>query len=343
LGDGAIATDQDGRINRVNKVALDILGLTEKEVLGKWFPNTVISVNEMGEPVSSLERPITRAFITGKAVSEYTFFKTKTNPRLPVSVTVSPIMLNDKPIGAIKVFRDISKEHEVDRMKSEFISIASHQLRTPLSAINTYAQMLYSGYAGDLTEDQKSFMRVVLSSIERMNELINTLLDISRIESGTLRINPTALHYQDVITAIVREQKGAAYEKGILVSLKLPIEPLLVMADLLLLKEVCANLLSNAIKYTPPGGKITVTLRAKNENAILTIKDTGYGIPEESQRFLFTKFFRASNVLQKETVGTGLGLYMVKLISEGIGGKVWFKSKEGQGSTFYFSIPSKGM
>lgn len=307
--------------------------------MGKWFPKAIAAVDDSNHLIPALERSITQAFITGKPVSEHTFYRTKANPKLPVAVTVSPILLDGKPVGAIEIFRDISMQHEVDRMKSEFISIASHQLRTPLSAVNTYTHMLFSGYVGDLTPSQKDFMLVILSSIDRMNELINTLLDISRIESGMLRIKSEPVNYPEIISSIVRELQGYANDKNIQLVLKMPVQPLNVTTDPLLIKEVCANLLSNAIKYTPSGGKVTLTLTTKGSNAVLSVKDTGYGIPADSQKYLFTKFFRANNALQKETYGTGLGLYMVKLITDSIGGKVWFSSRENAGSTFYFSIP----
>lgn len=339
MGEGAIAIDEQGLIYRINKAALDILGLTEKKALGKWFPDVVVAVNQANKIIPHIDRPVTRAFLSGRTISERTYYRTKKEARLPVFVTVSPIMQNDKPIGAVETFRDITQEYKVDRMKSEFISIASHQLRTPLSAINTYSRMLYGGYAGQLSDEQEEFMKIILSSIDRMNELINTLLDISRIETGQLQINSTSIDYKEIINSIAQEFAPAAADKKINLSLDLPDTPLPIMTDPLLLTEVFSNLLSNAIKYTPPKGKIKVTLAKKNKNILLTVSDTGYGIPKESQINMFSKFFRAGNILQKETFGTGLGLYMVKLIANSVGGKVWFDSQENVGSTFYFLVP----
>jgi len=340
IGDGVIATNEEGKIQRINKAALDILGYKEHEILGKWFPQVVVSITEDNKIVPPLERGITRSVITGKTISERTFYKTKSNKRLPVSVTVSPIMMNDRPLGAIEVFRDITQEYEVDRMKSEFISIASHQLRTPLSAIHTYSEMLFSGYAGKLTKEQQNFMKIILSSIDRMNELITTLLDISKIESGQLQINSSKVNYNKVVKSIIDEFSAQANSKQISLTFKKPEDPVQVIADPLLLMEVCANLVSNALKYTPVEGEVAVTLKQKEGTVVLSVKDTGYGIPRSSQANMFSKFFRAGNVLQKETYGTGLGLYMVKLIANTMGGEVWFKSRENKGSTFYFSLPA---
>lgn len=339
MGEGAIATDENGVIYRVNQAALNILGLTEKQALGKWIPEVVVELTRNNDVVPPLDRPITRAFLTGKTISERTYYRTKKDQRLPVFVTVSPIMLQGKPIGAVETFRDITQEYRVDNMKSEFISIASHQLRTPLSAINTYSRMLYGGYGGELSDEQKRFMTVILSSIDRMNELINTLLDISRIETGKLQINSSTIDYTELVRSIIHEFTPIAVEKKISLTLKAPARPLAVTADSLLLMEVCSNLLSNALKYTPARGKVTVALAKQDTGILLSVNDNGYGIPKDSQANLFSKFFRAGNIIQKETYGTGLGLYMVKLIANSVGGKVWFESRENVGSTFYFLIP----
>lgn len=340
IGDGAIATDESGKIYRINKAALQILGKKKREVIGKWYPKIIISVTEDNKAIPPPDRAIARSFLQGKPISEHTFFRTK-NGIKPVWVTVSPIVLNNKPVGAIEVFRDATKEYEVDRMKSEFISIASHQLRTPLSAINTYTQMLYGGYAGKLTEQQKNFMKTVLASVDRMNELIDELLNIARIESGKLKIHLADVDYISVIDAIIKESSHLATDKEITVNFVKEVDTLHITADPLLLKEVCANLFSNALKYTPHGGKVTIKVDKKNNELVLSVSDTGYGIPKSSQSSMFSKFYRAGNVTQRETYGTGLGLYLVKLVADTIGGKIWFESRENEGSTFYFAVPDQ--
>src|SRR5438270_10802709 len=188
IGDGAIATDEFGRITRVNPMALMILGYKESDLIGQWFPKKIVAVDSSGNNISLINQPITRAFLTCKSISEKMYYRTNDGNIIPVYTNVSPIMLNDVPIGAIEVFRDITFEQEVDRMKSEFISLASHQLRTPLSAIKTYSHMLADGYMGELNPSQKKSLNTVLGAVNRMNELISTLLNITRIESGTIVI-----------------------------------------------------------------------------------------------------------------------------------------------------------
>jgi PAS domain S-box-containing protein len=337
IGEGAIATDVDGKIRRVNQTALDMLGYTEAEVMGKWFPRAIIAESENGVVTKPIDRAISRAFMLGKAVTDKTFYQTKSGKPLPVFVTVSPILLSDSPIGAIEVFRDITLEHNIDKMKSEFISIASHQLRTPLSAIKTYSHLLAEGYVGTLMPEQLELMQIILTSIGRMNELIDTLLDVTKLEAGKLGLDLKTVDLGDLCQEIIDELKQYADLKHI--TLKTSIAHLSTLTDPLLTKEIFANLLSNAIKYTPDNGTITVRLQGKGNMVVYSVKDTGLGIPENVQDRIFTKFFRAPNVVRKETAGTGLGLYMVRSIVDNLGGKVWFKSKENQGSTFYFELP----
>lgn len=339
IGEGAIATDEFGKITRINPAALRILGYKEAEVVGEWFPNIVVALNDDGTPVRLIDRPITRAFLTGQTVFEKTYYRTKAGLQLPVSVTVSPIVHNDRPIGAIEVFRDVSVEFEIDRMKSEFISLASHQLRTPLSAIKTYTHMLMDGYMGDITPEQRRSLSTIVSASNRMNELISTLLNITRIESGSISIRPKMLNLKKLAEEVIKELEHTANSRDITLQLPENTPDYIVRTDSLIVKEIVTNLTSNAIKYTPDGGSVVLKLRARQDNVVFAVQDTGLGIPKSAHNQIFTKFFRAPNVIKLETSGTGLGLYLVKGLAERLGGKVWFESEEDKGSTFYLALP----
>jgi PAS domain S-box-containing protein len=339
IGDGAIVTDEFGKITRINPAALKILGYKESEIIGEWFPNVIVLLDEDGKPTSLIDRPITRAFLTGQTVSERAYYRTKHGSQLPVSVTVSPIIHNDRPIGAIEVFRDITLEYEIDRMKSEFISLASHQLRTPLSAIKTYAHMLIDGYMGEVTPEQRRSLSTIIGASNRMNELISTLLNITRIESGSISVQPKLLNIRKLAEEAVKELEYTANSRTIDLQLAESTGNFNVRTDSLIAKEIISNLTSNAIKYTPDGGIVTLKLRQKADAVILSVHDTGLGIPKAAQAQIFTKFFRAPNVVKLETSGTGLGLYLVKGLADRLNGKVWFKSEEHKGSTFYLSLP----
>ncbi len=340
IGDGAITTDEFGRITRVNPAALQILGFKESELIGEWFPKKLVIVTADDKPLSLINRPITKAFLTGKPVSEKGYYRRRNGQIFPTAINVSPIILNGRPLGAIEVFRDITAEEEVDRMKSEFISLASHQLRTPLSAIKTYSHMLVDGYMGTLTGTQKKSLRTIISATNRMNELISTLLNITRIESGTIAVTPKMVAMDKLADEVLKELSHMADDGNVTVSMKRSgTASTSLRTDSLIVKEILTNLVSNAIKYTPEHGSVTVLVQPRTREVVVSVADTGWGIPDYDQEQIFSKFFRAHNIIKRETTGTGLGLYLVKGLLDELGGKIWFKSIEGKGTTFTFSLP----
>jgi len=342
IGDGAITTDEFGRITRVNPAATAMLGFNPKELIGTWFPKKIVAVTEDDKPINLIDRPITQAFLTGKPVSAKTYYRCKNGQTVPFSINVSPIVVRRKPLGAIEVFRDITTEEEVDRMKSEFISLASHQLRTPLSAIKTYTHMLADGYHGKLTNDQKSALNTVIGASDRMNELISTLLNITRLESGSIDIMPKKLRIDKIANEVISELSMMARGKAVDLSAEIKGQgDLHIKTDGLIVKEVMTNLTSNAIKYTPEGGSVKLVVRPRVANVIIDVIDSGWGIPQYSQDQVFSKFFRAQNIVKRETTGTGLGLYLVKGLVDMLGGRIWFVSREEKGTTFSFSLPRK--
>lgn len=260
--------------------------------------------------------------------------------------SISPIMNKH---GVLEFFigieRDITKEKEIDSAKTEFVSLASHQLRTPLSAINWYTEMLLSEDAGAITDMQREYLGEVSRGSRRMVELVNALLNVSRIELGTFAVQPEPTDVVELARDVINELKSKILEK------KLHIEEAYVenlpkmMVDPKLTRIVFQNLLTNAVKYTPEEGKISISIAMSADETMFTIavSDTGYGIPKEDQSRIFTKLFRASNIREKETDGTGLGLYIIKSIVEHSGGTVTFESEEGKGTTFTLTLPVSGM
>jgi PAS domain S-box-containing protein len=339
IGEGIIATDETGTVTRINQVALKLLGMRRSDVMHKRFTSAIVAVHDNGTPVDVFDRPIVKAIQTGQVITTRTLYLRKDGSLLPAQITVSPILLRKKPIGAIEVFRDLTDEIESDKLKSDFISIASHQLRTPLSAINMYTRMLRDGLAGDLSEQQLPYLQTVLSSVERMNVLIDTLLNITRIEAGgiTLKLRPVRL--DELSREMLVEFVPAAQAKNITLTAEIPFDLPAMRTDNLLVKEVCANLLSNAIKYTPEGGEVRFEMLDTPNEFHWKVIDNGYGIPHSDQKNIFLKFFRAGNITTRDVSGTGLGLYLIKNIAESLGGELWFESAENKGSTFHFTLP----
>jgi PAS domain S-box-containing protein len=342
IGEGVIATDEKGNIVQINQVALDILGYKRGDLLGEWLPKKLIALNEDGSKVDQLERPAMKVFMTGELVSENLYYRRADGGKVPVSITASPIFLRHQPIGVIEIFRDITREIEADRAKSEFISLASHQLRTPLSSIGLYSHMLKDGYAKKLNKEQEEILDVILSATTRMNDLINSLLNITRIESDSILIKSEPIDITATLNKLLLEFKPQMVSRKIVLSRNIAKKIPIINSDNVIIGEILNNLISNAVKYTPIGGAIKVSALMDGLNILIKISDTGYGIPLQSQPYIFNKFFRASNILKNDVTGTGLGLYFTKALAVKINCNVWFESDERVGTTFFFSVPITG-
>lgn len=349
IGDGVIATDQSGYIVWMNKVAEEMLKVTRETIVGKPYDSVWSLETEKGEALSEEAQPISLAIKTGTTVrnSDYYYVRKdeagKPIVRFAVAVTIAPVMLNGQIIGIINVFRDVTHERQVDRMKTEFISLASHQLRTPLSAIRWFTEMLINGDAGELTPDQMEFAKNVSDSTQRMIDLVNSLLNISRIESGRIIVAPKPTDLNELVSGIVSDLKAKIEDRHQTLVVSVHKDLPKIDLDPHLIGQVYLNLLTNAIKYTPKGGEISVFISRKGDELVSQVTDNGYGIPKEDQGKMFQKFFRATNVSKIETDGTGLGLYLIKAIVESSGGKIWFQSEVGKGTSFWFSLPMSGM
>lgn len=347
LGEGLIVIDEAGKIALINPAALNFLDLTDPaQAVGKPIQEAYQlydPADKTDTPLPIDKRPSYIAFHQIQSVNEVYGFHKPDGKKYLLNITATPIKLGDKPIGAITVLRDVTKEKEVDRMKTEFISLASHQLRTPLSAIKWYSEMLVAGDAGDLQPEQMDFAKSIADSTERMIALVNALLNISRIESGRIMVDPKPTDLKELVSGIVTDLKGKTEEKKQTLIISVHDELPKIMLDPRLIGQVYLNLLTNAIKYTPKGGEISVFISRKDAEIVSQVTDNGYGIPKEQQGRIFQKFFRAANAVKVETDGTGLGLYLIKAVIESSGGKIWFKSEENKGTTFWFSIPVTGM
>jgi signal transduction histidine kinase len=257
------------------------------------------------------------------------------------------------------IAQDISKHHELSKAKTDFVTLASHQLRTPLSIIKWYIDFLICGDAGELMPEQLKYLKQVYKSNERLIELVNALLDVSRIDVGTFSIEPEPIDIIPLAEEALSRLKDEIEKKKIRIDKHLEELPI-VNADPRLTKIVFVNLLTNAVKYTPEGGRIQFIIKKTETDIWIKISDTGVGIPRAQQAKVFTKLFRAENAKRLESVGTGLGLYIVKAVIEKSGGKIWFQSpaldllmedeqktlsfdKKNLGTTFNITIPLKGM
>lgn len=350
IGEGFFLVDRDRKITMWNRRAEEMTGYQEKEVLGKDCADVLKVVDEKGTNICQTRCPlIKKAFALKKIYRSKPFplvyyFTTKEGKKVPTSATVAPILDQEENIiGGIKSFRDISEEIEVAKMKDEFLSVASHELRTPMTAIKGFLDMIIKEETGKIpTAKMKEYLNLAYEGNDRMIELVNDMLNVSRIEAGRMKFELQDSQIEELIESTIEELLEVAKSKKLFLKFKKPLKPLpkvVVARDKV--RMVLTNLIGNAIKFTQKGG-VEVSVEREDKNISVHIKDTGIGIAKEDQKKLFKKFSQLNSGTRTER-GTGLGLYILKRIVAKLGGKVWFSSQgKGQGSTFSFSIPIKG-
>ncbi|GAF91957.1 unnamed protein product, partial [marine sediment metagenome] len=227
------------------------------------------------------------------------------------------------------------------RLKSEFISIVSHQLRSPLSNLKWTIELLMSGKLGRIEEKQIEYFKIIKENSNRMHELISDLLTVSKIESAKLPFKKQKFSMEELTKALINECKVVASATNVEIVLLNNKNLPKAFSDPSHIKLVIGNLLDNAIRYTKEKGRVEINLSQKNNDVLFSIKDNGVGIPEKDQKYIFQKFFRSGNALRHQTKGSGLGLYISKEVIKRAKGKIGFDSKENKGSTFWFTIPIK--
>ena len=335
-----LIAEPDGTIIYANHGLEKITGYKIEEVIGKKSKDLYRIIED-----EEKEKKMFKDLVE-KKMSYTGEFKNrrKNGEEYTTLTTVSPVLGEDGNVEFLaSLSYDISREKQIDRAKTEFVSLASHQLRTPLSSVNWYAEMLLAEDAGKLNEEQRTFIKEMYKGNQRMVDLVNSLLDVSRLELGTFSINPEQIDITHTAKSVIDELKPGITKKKL--KLKANFEEALpeTKADPKLLRIIYQNLLSNAVKYTPDGGQVGVDISKDKKHFIIKISDTGYGIPENQKDKMFSKLFRADNVKEKDTEGTGLGLYIIKSILDVTGGQISFESELDKGTTFVVKIPLDGM
>lgn len=344
IGDGVFVVDADYRIIVFNPVAAKISGHSISEALGKRYDQVLKFTYEESDKAGMVNDVfIKKAMTTGRVaeMANHTILLTKKGQKVPVADSAAPLKdKKGKVVGCVVVFRDVTKEREIDRAKTEFVSVASHQLRTPLTGIKWFTEFLLKSKINARARDCAKQISI---SNERMVRLVDDLLNVSRIETG--RKFDLIFKNTDIVKVIksaIEEQKSSARDKIIELACSADSPTKLVLpVDELKIRQVFQNLISNSIKYSKEKTKIIIGCQSKGNQTVFFVKDNGIGIPHHQQSQVFTKFFRAENVFTMHTDGTGLGLYIVKAIIEAHGGKIWFESVENKGTTFFVSLPSK--
>jgi len=262
--------------------------------------------------------------------------------REEVWLSVTEAVMRD-PLGAVAgrifAFRDISGDRLVEQVKSDFVSTVSHELRTPLTSIYGFAETLLRQDVMFGEEERQTFLRYIASESQRLTSIVDTLLNVARLDTGDLQVNLAEMDVRDVVGEVL--ETAAATEGDGRFVVELPDEPLAAKADPEKLRQVCSILVDNALRYSPDGGTVTVGAARRQDTVEVSVADEGIGIPQADQEQIFRKFYRGADAeLRAGAGGTGLGLFIARGLVTAMGGRIWVSSREGEGSRFAFELPA---
>lgn len=336
ISDGVIVTDNSNNIILVNRAAEKILDIRERDVLNRHFLES-IRKQDIFEIINTVA--------SNKEYNKYKNYKDITIKYNEIHkyyrVNVTPIINNSgEYFGVVTLMQDITKLKEIDQIKSEFVSTVSHEFRTPLTSISMGTDLLLENTLGDINADQREILQVIKEDQVRLKELVDELLDLSKIQSGRIKMDMEVFSIKDMIENTVKSFNLQLKEKNIKLDLEITNRNNNVIGDMSKIALVFRNLISNAIRYTPTDGSGILTLGCKfrNNKMLAYVKDNGVGIPEEYQKKIFEKFIQVKDEKHEATGGVGLGLAISKEIINAHGGDIWVTSKQGEGTTFYFTL-----
>lgn len=349
--DGVIVLDKDFKVLLFSHAAEQILGLSQEDLIGEYIDNAFtfrINNKVQIQTINFKDFVLANNTIDNTLIKLDTLFisprqktSTSSTPEHMKTVSLNGIIMNksnNENIYLIATIHDISAQAELEEMKVDFVSMAAHELRTPITAIRGYISLLDPSKNPNLTEDQAMYVSRTAISANQLLTLVENLLNVSKIEKGNININLTKVDFNHIIDNVLITENDIAKQKNISIVFHRQENLPPVDADAFRISEVLTNLISNAINYTNPSGTITITTEFDDKLVTVHVSDTGEGIPKEAISHLFTKFFRVGGKLEQGSKGTGLGLFISKAIVEMHKGTIWVESELGKGSTFSFTL-----
>lgn len=325
--EGIVVVDENNKVVMINPQTRQILGLSSAHHIPHAFIDFVIA-------------PLKNDLI--KQNKEFLFKELDLTSPLKISLRVGLAWMRDyqgKKIGTVALFQDISREKEAERLKNELISTVSHELRTPLATMKEFVSIISDGLAGPITVEQKEYLNIVMSNMNRLSRMINDLLDISKLEAGRMELKRRLIDPILLIKDQIASFKAEAENKKIELSVDLPLKLPQLYIDLDRITQVLVNLIGNALKFTPEGGRVMICAQELQDSIQIEVVDTGVGIAKENFSRLFDRFQQIDRQPGPGAKGTGLGLAISKSIVELHKGKIWVESELGKGSKFIFTIP----
>lgn len=335
LSAGLVLVSPEGRLSQINATARAVFGL-DQTAIGRDAREAI--------PNPDFHRCLDEAAQTAEG-AKHEFHVSLGGLERIYEVQAASVRGEDgKEVGVVAIMNDVTDIRNIDKMKSSFVAMASHELRTPLTAIKGFSSTLLEGIDEDMysKDDQREFLGIVVQECDRLRRLIDDLLNTSRIEAGeSLKPNYSEVDINDLLEKVSKVQQQATHKH--LISIKKYNDlPPMIIGDQDKLEQILTNLMNNAIKYAPEGGDIVIHAKNEGETLLFGVEDHGLGIPADHLGKVFEKFHRVNNEDNRKIYGTGLGLYLVKHLVEGVHmGKIWVESEVGKGSTFWFRIPAK--
>ncbi len=362
-GEGMLAVDENKTIIAINGVAENLLGLKKGEALGKKYYDVFEVRDNENNIIPTEKRPLDIVLSTGQkfttplltgpinpegankelatpAHAVPTFYTKKDGTKFPVSLIVTPIIVNNEIAGAIDIFHDITREQEIEKLRVDFLALASHQLRTPLSGTKWLIETMQRGVLGDLNNKQKEYLGQLYQVNERMITLVSDMLNVLKLENATALVNVEQFSLKKLFDDVLVVMSPEAKKRGI--TIKVDYEEnqnLVIETNLQMLRSSVESLVSNAINYSEDGSEVVLRAEVGDSAISLSVEDNGIGIPEVEQKRIFERFYRASNAKIARPEGSGLGLYMATLLADILGATVSFESQVGKGSRFHIRLP----
>jgi PAS domain S-box-containing protein len=356
IEDGVVLFDADGNTQLFNPGASNITGWKPEDAVGIHYGQVLQLVNDKGEILTAEGNPFEQVFKTGLIVHDNkAILMNRSKSQIPISLSVNPLLdETNKVTAAIAVFRDVSSQRAEEKQRADFISTASHEMRTPVAAIEGYISLAMNDKVSTIDNRARDFLEKAHSSTQHLGQLFQDLLTSAKAEDGRLTSHPKVVEMGSVLEQLTNDLRFTAEKKGLFVEFKVGtsntinaraegagkiIKPLYyIYADDDRLREVVSNLFENAVKYTDEG-KVTLGITGDNQVVQCSIKDTGSGIPSEDLPHLFQKFYRVDSSATRTIGGTGLGLFIARKIVELYNGRIWAESELGKGSSFYINLP----
>jgi two-component system sensor histidine kinase VicK len=337
IPNGLLASSRDGNIFLVNEETEKLLGLDADKLLGR-FISQVLPFSENNSTNSNSDISLSKAIQGERITRVFTYESPIDKQKITIENTANPIKVDKDIVGIVDIIRDKTQEQETERAQKEFVSIASHQLRTPITSIKWNTELLLS--IENLDQDVKDAADTIYKENNRMEKLVNALLNLSRIDLGVIKFVTKEINIIEYIDILLKTLNAEIVKKSLIIQKDININTPIIN-DPVYTDIIIGNILSNAIKYTSSNGTVSIKIYTIAENNIMHIEiaDNGLGIPTSQQTQIFGRLFRANNAKNSQTDGNGLGLYVVKKLVEAMGGNVWFQSEENKGTTFFIELP----